>query len=170
MRAIELFTNLIYETWMRDIQGEKIIGILKKVTPEKNVLDIGCGPGFLEKFIKGSFSVDIDLENLKKVRGSKFKVLADGSRLPFKDKSFKTIFCIDTLHLLNAGKISKEIERVLSSGEAIVSMFCNEYTKSERLSELKSQFKNFDIKKEFFIGKEETDAVIVIQKNNAAVV
>ena len=80
-----MFTPGIYENWMEDIQGEKIKGILEKIKPEKRVLDIGSGPGFLQRFIKGSFLVDVDLENLKKATGDAFKVLADGSNLPFKD-------------------------------------------------------------------------------------
>ncbi len=64
-----MFTGKIYETWMRDTQEEKIKEILKNVQVQKRVLDIGCGPGVLEKFIKDSFLVDTDLENLKKAKG-----------------------------------------------------------------------------------------------------
>jgi len=156
-----MFTGKIYETWMEGIQDGKIREILKNVKPEKHVLNIGCGPGFLEKYIRDSFLVDVDLENLKKANGDGFKVLADGSHLPFRDKSFKTVFCIDTIHLLT-GEITEEIKRVLSGGKAVVSTFCNEYNKSEKLFELKERFKDFDLEREFFAGEGEMDAVIVI--------
>lgn len=163
-----MFTSEIYEPWMKGTQEGKIKEILEHVPPEKHVLDIGCGPGFLEKFVKGVFSVDVDLENLKKADG--IKVLADGSHLPFRGKSFKTVFCIDTIHLLNAGEIAGEIKRVLSGGAAVVSTFCNEYNKSEKLFELKDRFKDCEIEKEFFAGEGEMDAVIVIRNKAAAVV
>lgn len=159
-----MFTGKIYETWMEGIQEGKIKEILKNVNPEKHVLDIGCGPGFLERYIKDSFLVDVDLENLKKANGDGFKVLADGSHLPFRDKSFKTVFCIDTIHLLNTGEITGEIKRVLSDGKAVVSTFCNEYSKSEKLFELKDRFKDFNVEREFLAGEGEMDAVIVVRK------
>ncbi|MBU2560085.1 class I SAM-dependent methyltransferase [archaeon] len=160
-----MFTGKIYSGWMEDSQGEKIKEILKNVRPQKRVLDIGCGPGFLENFISDSFMVDTDLENLKKAKGEGNKVLADGSHLPFKDKSFKTIFCIDTIHLLDTEKIKEEIKRVLRGGTAVITAFCNEYNKSEKMSKLREPFEDFNIEREFFAGKREMDAVIVVRNN-----
>ena len=158
-----MFTGKIYETWMRDTQEEKIKEILKNVQVQKRVLDIGCGPGVLEKFIKDSFLLDTDLENLKKAKGEGFKVLADGSHLPFKDRSFKTIFCIDTIHLLDSEKITGEIKRALAGGTAIITTFCNEYNKPEKMLKLKTPFEEFTIEREFFAGASEIDAVIVVR-------
>lgn len=158
-----MFSGKIYKTWMGGIQEEKIKGILEEVEPANRVLDIGCGPGFLEKFIDDSFLVDVDLENLKKASGDGFKVLADGSYLPFRDESFKTIFCIDTIHLLNTERIKREIKRVLSDGTAVISLFCNEHNKSEKMNELKAPFEDLKMEKEFFVGEGEIDAVIVVR-------
>lgn len=166
-----MFTGKIYDAWMESTQEAKIKEILDNIKPENRALDIGCGPGFLERFID-CCSVDVDLENLKKANGHGFKVLADGSHLPFRDKSFKTVFCIDTIHLLDTEEATGEIERVLSGGTAVVSTFCNEHNKSEKLFELKGKFKDFKIENEFFAGEGEIDAVIVVTNRHkqAAVV
>lgn len=153
-------SSKIYAYWMREIQDEKIRGILEHIQLQGRILDIGCGAGFLEKHLSNAYAVDIDLENLKKA-GAK-KVLASGDALPFKSRIFDTVFCIDAIHLMQN---REELERVLSSeGRAIVSTFCNEYSKQEKLQWLKSEFKNWKIQKEFFVGSGELDAVIVCNR------
>lgn len=155
-----MFIPRIYERWMEDIQLEKINGILMRVNPRGRVLDLGCGAGFLEKFLPGIVVLDIDLENLRKAKG--IRVLADGAHLPFKDSAFDTVFCIDFIHLL---KKTDELTRVLSNhGQAVVTYFCNEYTKMKRLEELKSRFQDMRVRDEFFTGSKELDAVLVLEK------
>ena len=155
------FTGKIYEEWMREIQSKKIRGILKCIKPEPRVLDVGCGAGFLEEYQPGVYAVDIDIKNLKKARAR--KVLADGNHLPFKSKSFNTLFCIDVIHLLRG---IKELGRVLSSGgKAVVSTFCSEYNKKEKLKWLREQFKEWKKEKDFFVGEKELDAVLVVMKD-----
>ena len=150
----------IYSDWMGETQRDKIRQILRKVEASGRILDIGAGPGFLEEFLDDVVAVDIDLDNLKKAKGT--KILADGNHLPFPDKSFDTVFCIDSVHLIEN---SDEIERVLSDGgRLIVSLFCNEYNSRERLEYLKSLF-YLDIEKEFVVETEkEWDAVVVFSK------
>ncbi len=153
-------SSKIYADWMKEIQKGKIKGILEQVAPEGRILDIGCGAGFLEKHLPNTCAVDIDLKNLKKA-GAK-KVLASGDALPFKSRIFDTVFCIDAIHLMQN---REELERVLSSeGRAIVSTFCSEYSKQEKLRWLKSEFKNWKIQKAFFVGSGELDAVIVCNR------
>lgn len=156
-----MFTPRIYEKWMRKTQVEKIQGILKRVKAGGRVLDLGCGAGFLEEFLPGAVALDIDPECLRKVDGP--RVLADAARLPFRDGVFDTVFCIDFIHLL---KKVDELGRVLSEhGIAVVTLFCNEYTKTQRLRELKSRFRSMRVKEEFFVGgREELDAVVVLEK------
>lgn len=155
-----MFSEKIYANWMSDIQREKIKGILEFITPRGRVLDLGCGAGFLENYIKDMIALDIDLLNLKKT--DNLKVLADGNNLPFKDETFDLVFCIDTLHIL---KEEREIRRVLTDkGEAVVSLFCNKYNIGEKFKTLKKMFKEWRIKEEFFVGKEEMDAVIICEK------
>jgi SAM-dependent methyltransferase len=152
-------SSKIYADWMREIQERKIKGILDQVMPEGRILDVGCGAGFLEKHLPNAYAVDIDLENLKKAGAA--KVLASGDALPFKSKIFDTIFCINAIRLMR----NREIGRVLSStGRAVASIFCSEYNKQEKLQWLKSEFKNWKIQKEFFVGSGELDAVIVCNR------
>jgi|Deesub1362A_J573_1020465.scaffolds.fasta_scaffold00057_14 SAM-dependent methyltransferase len=145
---------------MKNAQETKIKDILKKVKPEGRVLDIGAGPGFLSQFVP-VLSVDIDLPNLKKAKGA--RILADGRNLPFKDECFSTIFCIDTFHLLDN---SDELMRVLKpNGKAVISAYCNKYTRIEKLKALESVFNNYKIVSKFIVGKEELDAVVVVEKH-----
>ncbi|MFQ6135680.1 MAG: methyltransferase domain-containing protein [Candidatus Hydrothermarchaeales archaeon] len=155
-----MFTGKIYAEWMRETQEEKIRGILEHIRPRGRILDIGCGAGVLEEYRPNIYSTDVDLDNLRRVKAT--KVLADGDRLPFKFRSFDTIFCIDTIHLL---RDEREIHRVLSDdGVGVISTFCNEYNKVEKLEELKDRFRGWEIEGEFIVGKEELDAVILCRK------
>ncbi len=149
----------IYGSWMEAEQEKKIEEILRRVSVEQPALDVGSGPGFLERHING-ISTDIDIKNLKKCRG--VKLLASGDALPFKDGSFRTVFCIDALHLI---KNAYEILRVLRSGGiAIVTLFCSQYNRDERMSELKKKLERFEIQQEFFVQGNEWEAVVVARK------
>ncbi|MBR9682425.1 MAG: class I SAM-dependent methyltransferase [Candidatus Aenigmarchaeota archaeon] len=149
----------IYSEWMGETQRKKISHILTKVDVKGKVLDIGAGPGFLEEFID-AIAVDIDLENLKKAKGK--KILADGNNLPFKNDSFDTIFCIDTIHLID--NIENIEDLLKKDGRLIVTLFCNEYNFKDRIDYLKGLF-SLDIEKEFTVRTEkEWDAVIVFKK------
>ena len=149
----------IYSEWMGDTQRKKITEILTKVEVKGRVLDIGAGPGFLEEFVD-AIAVDIDLENLKIAKGK--KILADGNNLPFKEETFDTIFCIDTIHLIENNHYIEDLLK--KDGRLIVSLFCNEYNFKDRMDYLKGLF-SLEIEKEFTIRtKKEWDAVVVFKK------
>jgi len=150
-----MISKKIYQKWMGRTQREKIRQILFETRPEGKILDVGAGPGFLEEEIS-AIATDTDLEGLKKIKG--LKVLCSGDALPFKERNFDWVFCIDTVHLLNG---VEELERV-SNGKIVLSTFCNENNFAEKLKWLKSLTKR-KIKKEFLVrGKLEWDAVIVV--------
>ena len=151
----------IYESWMGETQRKKIFKILKEVKVSRNsrVLDIGCGPGFLEEKIPWAVAVDINPEYLKKIKGE--KILASGDELKFS-REFDFVFCIDIIHLLKNPK--KIIEYAKPDGKLIVSIFCNENNCEERLDKLKNLFRNLDIEKSFIVKEEkEWDAVCIFR-------
>ena len=117
------------------------------------MLDVGAGPGFLEEQIP-AIATDVDIDNLKKAKGP--KVLCSGDALPFKDKSFDWVFCVDTVHLL---KDIKDLERV---GKTVVlTAFCNEHNYQEKFDWLKSLTKRKISKEMLLKAENEWDAAVV---------
>lgn len=161
-----MFTDKIYGKWMVATQKEKLEKILEEVGADelegKNILDAGSGPGFLGRILAGGkiISLDIDLENLKKIDG--LRVLASGDFLPF-GKAFDAVFCIDAIHLLDKKRIGAEFAKVLkANGILIVSAFCNKYNSDGKMKELEEALRGFEIKKHFLAKAEmEWDAVVV---------
>src|SRR3989338_8006878 len=87
----------------------------------KKVLDIGCGQGdFLAKDPKNFIGIDINDELMAKAASRGFNVLkAEATKLPFLDKSFEGVYCLNVIeHLFpdDAYKMFLEVERVLSPG------------------------------------------------------
>lgn len=155
-------TKEIYDKWMETTQKEKIEQILKHVEAKERILDIGSGPGFLEEFLP-AVAIDIDMKNLKKAKG--LKVLGDASHLPFKKDCFKTIFCIDIVHLLEKGFLAQVKEILDKNGIFIISIFCNRYNSKEKLDQLKNKLNGFKIKESFIVkAKQEWDAVVICSR------
>lgn len=151
-----MLSRKIYSNWMAETQREKITRLLQETRPKGRMLDVGAGPGFLEEQLP-AIATDIDLENLKKAGGT--KVLCSGDFLPFKEKAFDWVFCIDTVHLL---KGVKDVEHV-AKRRIVLTTFCNETNFEQKLQWLKSLTK-LKIEKELLIKTEkEWDAVLVLR-------
>ncbi len=108
------------------------------VAPAGRVLDIGCGPGWLVRFLAGHFpamrfvGLDASLVMLAAaMRGLREEGLdgrvsflaADGQRLPFPDAAFDAVISGATLHHLNDPVVLlNEVDRVLApDGHVIIS-------------------------------------------------
>lgn len=131
-----------YQELYKEEQMEKIREILNLVDIKKDdlVLDLGCGSGFLEPFIKGYYiGLDISKELLRKIKGN--KLLGDAKQLPFRDKSFDWIFCITVLQdIEDKAQVLREIKRV--GKRSVITIFKRNYTREQILD----LFKQADLK------------------------
>ena len=106
---------------------------LLAVRPEETLLDVGCGPGNLLYRVRGrvrrSVGLDLSAEALRAARTTFQQrqagagdaqasfVLGDGRRLPFREASFDSIICTETLeHVADDGAVLSELARVLKPG------------------------------------------------------
>jgi SAM-dependent methyltransferase len=155
-----MISKKIYGKWMATVQHAKISEILRRIRFSSPVLDVGSGPGFLEEKVT-TVAVDTNLSDLKRFSGK--RILASGDRLPFADKKFNTIFCIDTAHLL---KNPSELARVLTdNGQLIASLPCNKWNAEKKLKELTGKFHMLRTVQKFLVETEpEWDAIAVFSK------
>lgn len=91
-----------------------------------NVLDIGCHGGLFTSRLRkkiGSrkiYGIDISASAVKKagerIPDGSFRI-ADAEDLPFKNKFFSAVFCLEVLeHVDHPEKVLSEIKRILSKG------------------------------------------------------
>ncbi len=121
-----------YEAWddpvalLRAESRVKHPWILKRIERNAEVLDVGCGAGFLANEFAGEgfavTGVDLSPESLKvaktydKTKSVKY-LEADALHLPFPDQSFDVVTCMDFLeHVENPENYIREISRVLRPG------------------------------------------------------
>ncbi len=105
---------------------KKELDLIRKYSKGR-VLDIGCGTGYHLKYA-GDDAVGIDFsENMLKIarkKNIKNLKLASAENIPFRDKSFKTVFCFfGVLNMCNAEKAIKEMQRILENkGRVLLSV------------------------------------------------
>jgi ubiquinone/menaquinone biosynthesis C-methylase UbiE len=107
--------------WLR----KRLKKVIEIVNREANLLDIGCGGGFVVRAAGGLFSkiygVDIS-ENILKTLHSNggFPICADARQLPFKDKSIDVAVMFSVIHhFYDYRPILNEIYRVLKASGVI---------------------------------------------------
>jgi ubiquinone/menaquinone biosynthesis C-methylase UbiE len=112
----------------RAIEAREVYGEFSRRNLKRPVLDLGCGDGRFSRTAFGGSSIDVGIDivrtALSKARGSgsySCLVIGDGSRLPFRDRSFETIFSNSVLeHIPNVDDALQEIQRVLKDGGFLV--------------------------------------------------
>lgn len=94
---------------------------------EALILDCGCGFGSFYNLTKDSNTIylDISLNLLKKFNIKTNKICGDILNLPFKDKSFDLILCIDVLEHVDYKKALSEIKRVLKNNGVCIVVVVN---------------------------------------------
>ncbi len=141
--AVELHHNLPPDYYEKSIKTNplqwfwhtrRFKNISQMIEPVKGeVLDIGSADGTFTKIIadysktKKVIGIDI-LENSVKYARKRFKkdkrmrfLVADAHQLPFKDKRFQAVFCLEALeHIYNPQKVLSEIKRVLKPGGYLI--------------------------------------------------
>jgi len=101
--------------------------------PQGTLLDVGCGPGALLYRVRGrvrqTVGLDLSDEVLRQAKTAFQQrqtatdgalatfVLGDGTRLPFRNASFDSILCTETLeHVPDDAAVLSELARVLKPG------------------------------------------------------
>lgn len=80
------------------------------------VLDVGCGRGYVGEMVEERGGRYVGADFVASRAGS-VDVLADGARLPFADRSFDSVFCVDAFeHFPDTEGAAAEFARVLRPG------------------------------------------------------
>ncbi len=117
------------------LQGKKgTINLIDKMLDfvelngQKNLLEIGCGSGFITKYIANKYGgevtgIDIDPRQIELAKeGSAYRgnisyLEGDATNLPFKDNKFDIVISVGVLHHIeNWLDALKEMKRVLKLG------------------------------------------------------
>lgn len=121
----------LYQTY-REIEGihwwfvgrrQLIFNLLESLGKDIRILDLGCNTGFLVNLLqqKGYEVYGCDSSEAAiafgRQQGTRNLQVVEGNRLPFGDKEFDMILCLDVLeHLVDDRQGLQEIERVLKPG------------------------------------------------------
>ena len=154
-----MFTQKIYEKWMKETQMQKYreLETLLPQIQNPSILDVGCDHGWIKTIINEKYEqfhyigVDVDKDSLA-------DIIASGDNLPFKSNTFDIVFCIDTVHLLN--DLNELVRVIKPNGYLIVSLFLR---KASLLMEFEKD-KNLKLISKDIIGRQERDLVEVFQK------
>jgi len=153
-----------YYEWLKEtIYDGDIIELFSNL---KSILDLGCGTGFIGKYIKGrTIGIDLDIGALKVAKENEEVLIASGIYLPFKNESFSGVIAKDILeHLLHPLVAVNEIYRVLERGgivyasvpDANTNKVWDDYTHVRPFTKrsLKSLFEDggFSVKKIWYIS------------------
>ncbi|MDI6903798.1 MAG: class I SAM-dependent methyltransferase [Methanocellales archaeon] len=113
---------MYYHRLSKKIRIDLINGMLAN-HENRQVLDIGCGAGFISK-IYNAVGVDVKADELKwasKQFGNCKFVVGQAEKLPFKNQTFDTVLCVEVVEHLDDGKLLyTEIDRVIGSDGVLI--------------------------------------------------
>ncbi|MFH0859940.1 MAG: class I SAM-dependent methyltransferase [Candidatus Altiarchaeota archaeon] len=102
-------------------QREKISKVVEDAGVGKLLLDLGSGSGVISNLLSESntvISYDISencIRNCRKINKNLMGVVGDAINLPFKEKSFDAVVCVELIeHLTSPQKCVAEIRRTLN--------------------------------------------------------
>lgn len=166
---METYSHRIYESWKK-IQEQKYKEILHIVGRQlfqkmfsSMTLDIGCGDSIFLQFLRrnGIAANIIGLDIVNDPQNGIRTVLGDGDAPPFLDKSFDTVVCIDTAHLLNTNNFNHVLK---DGGFALFALFFNDENYEDQKNVVKEKLTDFDILLEFELQLHEKEYVVLARK------
>ncbi|UCE74216.1 MAG: class I SAM-dependent methyltransferase [Methanomassiliicoccales archaeon] len=105
--------------WLSESRRWLIQEVMGKEGSIKTALDVGCGPGFIQKELREThgihaIGIDKDREMLRSAREMGLDILqANGHDIPFKDSCFDMVYCTFTLMWVKDPVVAlKEMRRV----------------------------------------------------------
>ncbi len=108
----------------------RLLNTQKLIKPAFRLLNVGCGKGDYNYYLKDKFEevigIDVnkyDISIAKKLtRNKKIKYFVmNATNIKFKDNYFDTVICIDVLeHIKDQDKLLEEIHRVLKKGGQLI--------------------------------------------------
>jgi len=164
------FSHTRYKMW------PQVQSFLLSLSPWSSVLDAGCGNGkYLganSKLWFTGFDITVGLLNICRQRG--FEVLvADNTKLPFKDKSFDAVVCIAVLHHIATPnrrlQAIQEMARVLKfSGQMLIYVWSFEYggRQDKTLNESQEAYISWNMPTRFktSVGDDYKDKGVLLRK------
>ncbi|HDY67932.1 MAG TPA: class I SAM-dependent methyltransferase [Candidatus Scalindua sp.] len=124
---------------------------LKLLDPQvsDSILDIGCNQGYFERYYligkaEKVRAIDIDpqaIEYAQMKDGEEYYVCCNSASLPFLDREFDKVLCLDTLeHVDDEKKTISEIKRVLKPNGLLVLSTPNDFLNFMDLSNIRVNF------------------------------
>lgn len=129
--------------FIRKIEFELIMNKIKNKNENKVILDLACGNGefmyIMKKKIKKTKLIGLDISkkslDTAKIFGISNLILADASKLPFKNYSFDYIICNTSLQLFKEDiPVLFEMNRILKSrGKIYLTLDSFEHPKAKKI-------------------------------------
>ncbi|MCD4740044.1 class I SAM-dependent methyltransferase [archaeon] len=168
-------SSLIYDSWMREAQFRKYSGIFPmleraEVDFSGKALDVGMGTGLFEDYLSGrgvhmDFSgIEPDEQMIREAKKKGYKVASGtAEQLPFQDKSFDFVVCLDTIHLVkDSEKALSEALRVLKKGKfLLLSHYCNTFTKTDVVKKMDDLTEGLTLVDKKLVGQSDSELAIV---------